>query len=40
MNIKYRAPPKHFMQSTRGQQVFYGLDDVRVSAAQAAPGSV
>jgi hypothetical protein len=30
VNIKYRALPKHFQQSAKGQQIFYGLDDVQV----------
>lgn len=30
VNVKYRALPKHFCQVKNGQQVFYGLDDVKV----------
>ncbi|WIA29353.1 hypothetical protein OEZ86_011858 [Tetradesmus obliquus] len=32
VNIKYRALPKHFQQSPKGQQVFYGLHDIRGDA--------
>lgn len=31
VNVKYRALPKHFVQLKGGQQVFYGLDDIKVS---------
>jgi hypothetical protein len=30
VNVKYRAPPKHFTQVKGGQQVFYGYDDAQV----------
>ncbi|KAF6262531.1 hypothetical protein COO60DRAFT_1635883 [Scenedesmus sp. NREL 46B-D3] len=33
VNVKYRALPKHFQQSAKGQQVFYGLDDIQGSPA-------
>ncbi len=34
VNIKYRQLPKKFTQTKHGEQVLYGIDDIKVRAAK------